>query len=100
MDVPVILVAKRCREFLVGLPIEIQKTIVGTFADLKPSEKPRLIFLYEAAAPQHKPIVGHFYSGDRHLAPLADRKSTRLHSSHYCASRMPSSARKKTQTYP
>src|SRR3546814_11617138 len=45
MDVPVILVAKRCREFLVGLPIEIQKTIVGTFADLKPSEKPRLIFL-------------------------------------------------------
>src|SRR3546814_5410073 len=22
-------------------------------------------------APQHQPIVGHFYSGDRHLAPLA-----------------------------
>src|SRR3546814_1169456 len=28
-----------------------------------------------------------------------DRKSTRLNSSHYCASRMPSSARKKNNTY-
>src|SRR3546814_1744147 len=28
---------------------------------------------------------------------LADRKSTRLNSSHYCATRMPSSARKKTK---
>src|SRR3546814_6554823 len=29
---------------------------------------------------------------------LQDRKSTRLHSSHYCSSRMPSSACKKKQT--
>src|SRR3546814_2850331 len=36
----------------------------------------------------------------QHVAPLdgrvQDRKSTRLNSSHYCASRMPSSACKKT----
>src|SRR3546814_1282946 len=30
---------------------------------------------------------------------LADRKSTRLNSSHYCASRMPSAACKKKQQY-
>src|SRR3546814_3957086 len=33
--------------------------------------------------------------GIRVNAVLPDRKSTRLNSSHYCASRMPSSARKK-----
>src|SRR3546814_8058491 len=40
-------------------------------------------------------------SGDVHQAvePTSiDRKSTRLNSSHYCASGMPSSARKKTKT--
>src|SRR3546814_19548075 len=58
MDVPVILVAKRCREFIVGLPIESKKTIVSTFADLKPSEKIRIIFLIAVDAHQNQPIVG------------------------------------------
>src|SRR3546814_3266147 len=37
--------------------------------------------------------AGDGYEGRRlHLGRNRDRKSTRLHSSHYCASRMPSSA--------
>src|SRR3546814_7523464 len=34
------------------------------------------------------------------IPAVLDRKSTRLNSSHYCASRMPSSAGKKKQTKP
>src|SRR3546814_6978770 len=42
--------------------------------------------------------TGELYNTDRKPTPDGlDRKSTRLNSSHYCAARMPSSARKKKQ---
>src|SRR3546814_3424311 len=40
-----------------------------------------------------------FYRRDELVTSPKDRKSTRLNSSHSCASRMPSSARKKTQNH-
>src|SRR3546814_7335312 len=45
----------------------------------------------------HGSEVAHWANADEHAAGAlqADRKSTRLNSSHSCASRMPSSARKK-----
>src|SRR3546814_1740079 len=51
-----------------------------------------------AALPQPESGTSHFVAVDRNGD--IDRKSTRLNSSHYCASRMPSSACTNTPTSP
>src|SRR3546814_968463 len=58
---------------------------------------PCTIFMGAKDVERQKPNVFRMKLLGAEVQPVTDRKSTRLHSSHSCASRMPSSALKKKQ---
>src|SRR3546814_4251594 len=85
-------VAERLTEDEAGNVAVIRGAMLDHLAAQQPGSELHSLRLALASLAADADVVLDLHCDDQALMPLLDRKSTRLNSSHQCASRMPSSA--------